>query len=69
MRAVRLLLFLAALATMLVGASGVLSPVLSTVLWLLAALLLAGHPSSPILRAMTNAVLGHRDRPRPRRPA
>jgi hypothetical protein len=51
MRVLRSCLFAAAVAAMIAGASGWLSPLLSTALWMSSALALACHPSSPIRRA------------------
>jgi len=53
----RRVLFTLAAGSMTFGALGVLSPALSTVLWLPAAILLACHPSSPLVRAVSSALL------------
>jgi hypothetical protein len=53
----RPLLFAFAAGSMMLGAIGVLSPVLSTLLWLPSALVLACHPSSPLVRMISNGLL------------
>jgi hypothetical protein len=61
-------LFLLAAGSLLLGASGVLNPALSTLLWLPSALVLACHPASPIVRILRDSVMrsagGSTHRPR-----
>jgi hypothetical protein len=49
--------FAFAAGSMMLGAIGTLSPTLSTVLWVPSVILLACHPSSPLVRAISNALL------------
>jgi hypothetical protein len=42
---------------MMLGAIGAFSPAVSTLLWLPAVVLLACHPSSPLVRAISGALL------------
>jgi hypothetical protein len=53
----RPLLFAFAAGSMTVGAIGALSPALSTLLWVPSAILLACHPSSPLVRMISHALL------------
>jgi hypothetical protein len=53
----RPLLFAFAAGSMVLGAIGALSPVLSTLLWLPSTMLLACHPSSPLVRVISSALL------------
>jgi hypothetical protein len=57
MSILRLLLFTFAAGALVLGASGILSPGVSSLLWLSSAILLACHPSSPLVRAISNAML------------
>ncbi len=50
-------LFLLAAGSLLLGASGVLSPALSMLLWLPSGLLLACHPASPVVRIVRDSLL------------
>jgi hypothetical protein len=53
----RPVLFTVAAASMMLGAFGVLAPMLSTALWLPATIVLACHPASPLVRAISSALL------------
>jgi hypothetical protein len=55
--ALRPILFAVAAGSLMLGAMGVLSPALSTLLWLPSAILLACHPSSPLVRMISSALL------------
>lgn len=54
---IRTPLFLFAAGSLLLGASGVLAPALSMLLWLPSALVLACHPASPVVRLVRDSVL------------
>jgi hypothetical protein len=56
-RSLRPLLFPVALASLVLGATGLLSPAVSTLLWLPAVLVLTLQSSSPIMRWMSNALI------------
>lgn len=53
----RPLLFPVALASLVLGATGLLSPAVSTLLWLPAVLVLTLQPSSPIMRWMSSTLI------------
>ena len=53
----RTTLFALAAGSLLLGASGVLSPALSMLLWLPSGLLIACHPASPVVRAIRDSLL------------
>jgi hypothetical protein len=55
--ALRPLLYPVTIGSLILGATGVLSPVLSTLLWLPAVLVLTLQSSSPVMRLMTSALL------------
>jgi hypothetical protein len=53
----RTTLFVLAGGSLLLGASGVLSPALSMLLWLPSGLLIACHPASPVVRVIRDSLL------------
>ena len=53
----RTTLFVLAAGSLILGASGVLSPALSTLLWLPSGLVLACHPASPVVRVIRDSLL------------
>ena len=57
MSVLRPTLFAVAAGSLMLGAVGVLSPALSTLLWLPSGLLLACHPSSPVVRMISSVLL------------
>ena len=59
----RTTLFALAAGSLLLGASGVLSPALSMLLWLPSGLVLACHPASPVVRTIRDSLLRGSDRP------